>query len=325
MEVEAVTLGEAAAGGDEVVALVGVVGEFFFVIVPAEGVGGEETVVAGHPPGGVAEILRMIEDGDAVGGAVALGVVIAPGGAGAPSGGIAGVFGGDDVAVAAGGDAFHFVRHGHPLSDADGHGAVFIVAEEEGLVGEGAEGDLEVDEAAAGVGVETDFAFVGADEAAVGGEPAVAGAENADGAVGGLDFAVEDGVTFFFRRAAGVARAFVPEIDTVDHAVGEIERALPRVVGVFAGGRLHREIPGERRAVGGEDRVTIGARRAVAEDVVGKMLAADLDADAVGKRGEFDLGLGGGERGGDSKREQGEGGVEVHGYIDEVAAIMMQP
>jgi hypothetical protein len=37
------------------------------------------------------------------------------------------------------------------------------------------------------------------------------------------------------------------------------------------------------------------------------------------------LGLGGGERGGDSKREQGEGGVEVHGYIDEVAAIMMQP
>ena len=55
------------------------------------------------------------------------------------------------------------------------------------------------------------------------------------------------------------------------------------------------------------------------------MLAADLDADAVGERSEFNLGLGGGERGSDSKREQGEGGVEFHHYIDEAVAIMMQP
>ncbi len=41
VEVEAVTQGEAAAGGYEVVAFVGIVGEFFFVVVPAEGVGGE--------------------------------------------------------------------------------------------------------------------------------------------------------------------------------------------------------------------------------------------------------------------------------------------
>lgn len=267
----------------------------------------------------------MIEDSDAVGGAVALGVVIAPGSAGAPGGAVTGVFGGYNVAVAAGGDAFDLVGHGHPLSDTDGHGAVFVVAEKQRLVREGAQGDLKVDEAAAFVGVETDFAFVAADEAAVGGEPAVTRAQDADGAVNGLDFTVEHGVAFFFGGAACIAGALVPEIDAVDHAMGEIKRAVPRVIGVFAGGRFHREIPGERRAVGGENRVTIGARRAVAEDVIGKMLAADLDADAIGKRSEFNLGLGGGEGDGDSKCEQGEGGVEFHGYIDEACKIMMQP
>jgi hypothetical protein len=55
------------------------------------------------------------------------------------------------------------------------------------------------------------------------------------------------------------------------------------------------------------------------------MLAADLDADAVGERSEFNLGLGGGERAGDSKQEQGEGGVEFHGHKDEAGMIMMQP
>ena len=193
------------------------------------------------------------------------------------------------------------------------------------MVGKGAQGDFEVDETAAVVGVETDFAFVRADEAAVGGEPAVAGAQDADGAVDRFDFTVEDGVAFFFGRAGCIAGAFVPEINAVDHAVSEIERAMPRVVGVFAGGRFHRVIPGERCAVGGENRVTIGARRAVAEDVIGKMLAADLDADAIGKRSEFNLGLGGGEGDGDSKCEQGESGVEFHGYIDEACKIMMQP
>jgi hypothetical protein len=35
--------------------------------------------------------------------------------------------------------------------------------------------------------------------------------------------------------------------------------------------------------------------------------------------------LGGGELGGDSECEQGEGGVEFHSYIDEAAVITMQP
>jgi hypothetical protein len=55
------------------------------------------------------------------------------------------------------------------------------------------------------------------------------------------------------------------------------------------------------------------------------MLTADLDADALAERSEFNLGLGGGEGGSDSKREQGEGGVASHHYIDEAAGIMMQP
>ena len=101
--------------------------------------------------------------------------------------------------------------------------------------------------------------------------------------------------------SAGIAGALIPEVDIVDVAVREVERAVPGMVGVLAGGFLHREVAGERGAVGGENGVAVGTGRAVAVDVVGKMFAADLDADAVGERGEFDLGLGSGERSDETK------------------------
>src|SRR5688572_28959210 len=70
VEVETVAERQGAAGWHRVVALVRVVRELLFVVVPAEGIRAEQPVIARHPPGGMPQVLRMIEDRHAVGLAV---------------------------------------------------------------------------------------------------------------------------------------------------------------------------------------------------------------------------------------------------------------
>ena len=83
VEIEAITHRQRAAGGDGVVADRGLVLEVFKIML-TEGIRGKEAVVARHPPGRMTEVLGVVENRDAIGLAVALGVIAAPIGALAP-------------------------------------------------------------------------------------------------------------------------------------------------------------------------------------------------------------------------------------------------
>jgi len=99
---------------------------------------------------------------------------------------------------------------------------------------------------------------------------------------------------------------------------------VPRMVGVLAGRFFHREVAGEWRAVGGENRVAVGAGSAVAVDVVGKMFAADLDADAVGERVSSISGSAAGSAATRPSDSKARAGVEFHIEIDGRMGSMMQ-
>src|SRR4051812_32700215 len=80
VEVETVAHRQRAAGGDGVVAdgrLVLAVLE----IMLAEGIRGEQSLAARHPPGRMPEVLRVVKNRDAVGLAVAGSIHVAPVGA----------------------------------------------------------------------------------------------------------------------------------------------------------------------------------------------------------------------------------------------------
>src|SRR5690349_10202712 len=70
-------------------------------IMAAKRIGGEQTVVANVPPGGMTRILRMIENSDADGFPVYGAVIIAPIGALAPGIGILDAFAVDNVTLGA--------------------------------------------------------------------------------------------------------------------------------------------------------------------------------------------------------------------------------
>ena len=61
------------------------------------------------------------------------------------------------------------------------------------------------------------------------------------------------------------------------------------MIGVVARALLHRKIARERCAVRGENRITVGPRGAVAKNIVGEVLAADLDPHTVVEFGEFHI------------------------------------
>src|SRR5438874_391759 len=95
MDVEAVSEGDVRSGGN---------GEFprarglLLELMKPERVGGEQTIVAHVPPGRMARILRVIEDGHADDLPVHRAVVIAPGGALAPGRAVPHAFAVHDVA-----------------------------------------------------------------------------------------------------------------------------------------------------------------------------------------------------------------------------------
>src|SRR5256885_14554148 len=81
MDVKAIAKRHALAGGHHQVARAR---RFLFKIMEAERIRGEQTVVAHVPPGRMARVLRMIENGDADDLSIHGTVVIAPRGALAP-------------------------------------------------------------------------------------------------------------------------------------------------------------------------------------------------------------------------------------------------
>src|SRR5205823_5016927 len=76
VEIETVAEGERAAGRDRGVASAGRLSGI--EVMEAKGVRGEEAVIAHVPRGGVAQVLRVIEDGDANGRAFHGSIVIYP-------------------------------------------------------------------------------------------------------------------------------------------------------------------------------------------------------------------------------------------------------
>ena len=62
-----------------------------------------------------------------------------------------------------------------------------------------------------------------------------------------------------------------------------------RMIALFPLHQIHRKAAGNLFAASAADRVQIRLRRVGADHVIGKMLAADLDADAVWGLCELDL------------------------------------
>ena len=119
MEVNPVAEGYALAlGNGEIAGSFGLT----FEVVDAEGIGGEEAVVSDVPPGGMAGIGGVIEDGDADSLAVDGAAVIAPGGAFAPGGVVAEAVAVEDVALG------YFTFEAHGGGESEGHTPFFSVA-----------------------------------------------------------------------------------------------------------------------------------------------------------------------------------------------------
>src|SRR5271154_62770 len=93
-----VAQGQAAARGNRVVTDMRLVLESL-VIVLAERVRAKEPVVACHPPGGMAQVLRMVENRHAIDPAIVRRMVVAPVSPLAPRGGIAQTCARHEVAV----------------------------------------------------------------------------------------------------------------------------------------------------------------------------------------------------------------------------------
>src|SRR6202453_3526665 len=140
VHVKAVAEGDGLSGGQGIVA-----GAFWFLfkIVNAEGIGGEKAVIAHMPPGWMAQVVRMVKNGDADGLAVNWTGIVAPIGAFSPGLLVAQAGGEDDVAVA--GQSFMSQTHG--LRDAYGNGAILFVAEDGGLIGRRLQGDIKNEQA----------------------------------------------------------------------------------------------------------------------------------------------------------------------------------
>jgi len=212
-------------------------GEAFF----AKRVGGKESVSAGVPVGGVVVIGGMVHHGDDGGFPPRVGAVVAdPAGTFSPGVLVGFPFGVGDVSF---GD-FSFVAEGG--GDADGKGTFFCVSESD--IGHGGESgsDIELE------GVVTFLVQL----IAAGffqKRPSVV-----------LPLEVHGERAFFgfgegFVNDIGIVIFGVPEVVTVDIAVGEPERTVVGVIGLFSLDILfHGEITGEGVAGGSNEGVEIG-------------------------------------------------------------------
>src|SRR3954467_6083460 len=77
MEYETVAQREASSCGNEIVADMRLILEIL-VVVLTKGISAEKTVVAGHPPRGMAQVFWMIENRDTIDLALSRRIVIAP-------------------------------------------------------------------------------------------------------------------------------------------------------------------------------------------------------------------------------------------------------
>ena len=294
----------AVAEGEGLAFFEGVVAEVFvllpFEVVLTEGVCSDEAVVPGVPPGGVAEVGGVVEDGDdgRLAGIVGAGVGD-PGGAFAPA-----VVVGLSVAIQDGAfGCLTFESEGG--REAEGEGAFLGVAEDGVGVG-GREDGGDVD----GAGFAGGGDRVGADLGEVDGVAFLPGevdgkaggfgqSSGGSGAGGGWSETLVDNGALTFEMLG-------PEIDAVDEAVGHPHGDVVRVIGLFVFAGLGEGVVAGEAAAGGADE-GVKAGDFVVAAVFGEELAGDLDAKAGILDLEFDLGPEGG--GGEEEAE----GEEAHG------------
>ena len=266
----------------------------------AEGIRSEETVFADVPPGRSLRVRGMVEDGDADGLAIDGAGVITPFSALAPGFLVAGAAAGD--AGAHGDAAFadlgfllaRFLRHhaAHGFVHPDSHRTFLGVAEHDLFVPR-LERDFEVEEAlVVRTGKDAEGAFIGHGDAAIGRDPFV---RRADDTGVRAAFYFEE---FVVNDLPGL-RALGPEVHAVHRAVRVPERAVMRVILLFAGDFLHRPVARHRCAAGAEQGIEVNVGRAL-ETVFGEELAIDLDAELVGLFGDLDAGGGCGREGKES-------------------------
>jgi len=247
-------------------------GGFLFEVVDTEGIGGEESVISDVPPGGVAWISGVVEDGDAHDLTIDGAVVIDPGCAFAPGIGVAHPFAGDDMSGGLSG-VVAIRLQAHTFGEADGHGTFFGIAEgERAFAGEDA--DIEVKHADLRMTVDVEFVFGGGDWFAVLVHESVCAVQNAD-LRSGLQL-LEGGMD----GSAGIL-AFRPEVDAVDIAVSVPDGSVVWVVVFFVGTVLEGPAAADEHLAGAVDGEQAGAR-GVAVVIFGERLAIDLDEDLTG-------------------------------------------
>lgn len=250
---------------------------FFREVVETKRIGGDEPVVTSVPCRGVAEVGRVIEEGDAHDFFLDGCLVIDPGGFGAPEGASC-----ESLAISRSAGRERVFAFDVPFgASPDGHGSFFSIAEGDWAVA-GVDGDFVVDEVgeraagSGGDGAAFNDGGVGADDAAVGGLPMV----------GQLDHGTTGWVDGRAGRAggddlSGVFR-FFPEIDSIHVAMSKPQRLMVGMVMIIAGGvRFHGPVAGERDATGAVERPENGFGECVVSNF-GQDGAIDEDGDFFG-------------------------------------------
>ncbi len=223
---------------------------FFREVMKSKRISGDEAVVSSVPRGGMAEVGGMVEDGDAHDLFIDWGLVVDPGGFGAPEGASC-----ESLAISRSADRKRVFAFDVPFgASPDGHGSFFSIAEGDLAMG-CFDGDFVVDEVGerptgpGGDGAAADDRRVGADDAAVGGLPMV----------GQLDHGTTGWVDGRAGRAggddlSGVFR-FLPEIDSIHVSMSKPQRLMVGMVLVIAGGIcFHGPVASEWDATGAVDR-----------------------------------------------------------------------